>query len=143
MEIAAFEKLVGEAYALDAEIVEIKRQTLEPKQKRLDEVEALILQTLADNDLKSFKSSHGLVVRSLRYSIKTPKSNEEKVAFFEWLNKEKGREVYWAMATVNSQTLNAFYKAEMEAAKEAGTFDFSIPGLGAPEAQPILSRRKK
>ncbi len=138
-----FESLIAETYALDAELDELKRTVIEPKRQRLEELERLVLQTLADHDMSSYKSAHGTVIRSLRYSVRTPKSIEEKVEFFEWLNREKGRDVYWAMATVNSQTLNSFYKAEMEAAKEDGNFDFRVPGIGEPEATPILSRRKK
>lgn len=143
MEIAAFETLIGEAYALEAEIEAYERDVLKPKKAKLDLMEGQILQTLADNELTSFKSSHGTVVRSTRYSVRTPKTIEEKTAFFEWLNKSKGREVYWTYVSVNSQSLNSFYKAEMEAAKEAADFDFKIPGIGEPEATPVLSKRKK
>lgn len=143
MEIAAFESLIGEAYALSKEIDDLERDLMKPKKSKLLELENRILQTLADNDLKSFKSSHGTVIRSLRYSVRTPKTIEEKVEFFEWLNREKGREVYWTYCSVNSAALNSFYKAEMEAAKEAGAFDFKIPGIGEPEAMPVLSMRKK
>ena len=143
MEIAAFETLIGEAYALEAEIEAYEREVLKPKKAKLAQLEGQILQTLADNELTSFKSSHGTVVRSTRYTVRTPKTIEEKTAFFEWLNESKGREVYWTYVSVNSQSLNSFYKAEMEAAKEANDFDFKIPGIGEPEATPVLSKRKK
>lgn len=141
--LADLNERIAEAYALDAELEELKRTLIEPKRKRLEDLENLILQTLADHDMSSYKSPNGTVVRSLRYSVRTPKSLEEKTAFFEWLNRAKGREVYWNYVTINSQSLNAFYKAEMEAAKESGDFDFKIPGLAEPEASPVLSRRKK
>lgn len=143
MEIAAFETLIGEAYALDAEIEELERTVMDPKRQRLEELEAKILQTLADHEMTSYKSTHGTIVRSLRYSVRTPKTLEEKTAFFDWLHKSKGRDVYWTYVSINSASLNAFYKAEMKAAKESGDFDFKIPGLAEPEATPVLSRRKK
>jgi hypothetical protein len=105
-------------------------------------LEAKILTTLEQHEMSSYKSAHGTVIRSVRYSVRVPKDIEAKVEFFKWLN-DKGRDVYWTYTTINSQSLNSLYKAEMEAAKEAGDFDFAIPGLGAPEGQPILSRRKK
>ncbi len=141
--LSDFEKLIVEAYALDDEIEALERDTMKPKRAALKELEGKILQTLADHDMSSFKSSRGTVVRAVRYTVPTPKTIEDKVAFFDWLNKEKGREVYWTYASVNSQSLNSFYKAEMEAAKEAGNFNFKIPGLAEPEATPILSRRSK
>jgi hypothetical protein len=141
--LSDFETLIAEAYDLDAELKDLKRDVIEPRRKRLKELEAKILQTLADHDMTSYKSGRGTVVRQTRYSVCTPKTLEEKTAFFEWLNRTKGRDVYWSYVTINSQSLNAFYNAEMEAAKEAGAFDYVIPGLAPPEATPVLSRRKK
>lgn len=142
IKLVDFEAMIAEAYALDDEIATIKRETLAPKQARLDELEGKILQTLTDHEMTSYRSSHGLVVKSLRYSVRVPKDAEAKAALFGWL-KDKGEEVYYQYVTVNSQSLNALYKAEMEAAKEAGDFDFKLPGVGDPEATPTLSRRKK
>lgn len=143
MQIAEFEALCGAAYTLDAEIKELEQMKLKPMRAQLEELEQKILQTLNDNNLTSFKSSHGTVVKSLRYSVQTPKSHDQKKEFFKWLNGKYGADVYWDYVTVNSAKLNAFYKGEMENAKEAGDFDFKIPGLSEPEAQPILSLRKK
>jgi hypothetical protein len=140
--LADFEELVGRSYKLADEIAELERVTLKPMKERLDNLDSQILEHLTKLDMTSFKSKHGTVVRSNRYSVQTPKTIEEKKEFFRWLN-EKGPEVYWSYATVNSQSLNALYKAELEVAKEEGNLEFKIPGIGEPTATPILSRRKK
>lgn len=75
-----------------------------------------------------------------RTSVKTPKNNAERELFFEYL-KEKG--VYEDLRTVNSQSLNAFYKSELELALGRGELDFSIPGITEVLVVPKLSLRKK
>ena len=46
--------------------------------------------------------------------------------FFNYL---KGKGVFEQMITINSRTLNAFAKVELETANEEGVLDFQIPGL--------------
>lgn len=89
-----------------------------------------------------------------RYSVKTPKTIEEKKAFAEYL-KEKGGEVYfWDKFSVNSNSLQAIYKGDhkeyLEKCKKEGTPEkaalFAIPGLEAPTLTinlKMLSERKK
>jgi hypothetical protein len=143
MEIAEFEALIAAAVEARGEIDRIKTTELAPRERELAELEGKILQTLQDHEMSSYRSAHGTVVRSTRYAVRTPKTLEEKQAFFGWLREKKGEEVFWQYASVNSQSLNAFYKAEMDIAKEERNFGFKIPGLGQPEATPILSIRKK
>lgn len=140
--ITAFEELIGEAYELDQEIDMLETQALGPLKKKLAEVEAKILATLEAQELTSFKSKHGTVVRSSRFSVRVPADTDAKVEFFKWLN-TKGRDIYWKYVTVNSNSLNSLYKQEMEVAKEEGNIDFKIPGIGAPTYSPVLSRRAK
>lgn len=143
IKLADFEKLIAQAYDLDAEVTRIKKEVLEPAVNKLADVEGRILETLERHDMTSYRSSRGLVTRTVRYSVQTPKSPEEKAAFFNWLRESKGEDVFWAYATVNSQSLNSLYKAEMDIAKQEANFDFKIPGLSEPKGQPILSRRAK
>ena len=140
--LGEFDELVGRSYTVAAEIETLERTVLKPLRERLDNLDSQILEHLTKLDMTSFKSKHGTVVRSNRYSVQTPKTMQEKREFFRWLN-EKGPEVYWSYATVNSQSLNALYKAELEVAKADGNLEFKIPGIGEPTATPILSRRKK
>lgn len=77
-----------------------------------------------------------------RYVVKTPKTIEAKKQFFKYL-REKGEDVLFGMATVNHQTLNGFYNAEIKAATEAGKgLGFKIPGLEEPTHEESLGFRK-
>lgn len=136
------ENIIGNSYDIANQIDTVERETLKPLREKLDQLDAMIVEALTKAELTSFKSKHGTIVRSTRYSVQTPKTIEEKRAFFKWLN-EKGPEVYWTYATVHSASLNSLYKTEMEVAKQEGNLDFKIPGIGEPTATPILSRRKR
>ena len=99
-----------------------------------------VLDTLVANELKSYRSPSGLASLSFRTSVKTPKTDEDRSKFFEYL-KSKG--IYDAMISVNSMTLNSWYKEEFAGAEQAGTADtFEIPGLTEVTVSPILSFRK-
>lgn len=79
---------------------------------------------------------------SQRATVQTPKTKEEKEAFFNWC-REKGEEVYWQYASVNSQSLNALYKAERDAAADAKDLSWQgLPGVGKESIAYTLSIRK-
>ena len=75
-----------------------------------------------------------------RTSVRMPKDNEERKAFFDYL-RERG--VYDELVSVSSQTLNAFYRSELELAILRGELDFTIPGLNDVLVVPKLTVRKK
>lgn len=82
----------------------------------------------------------GTVSIKERWSVTTPKSPEDRAAFFNYL-KEKG--LYEELVSVNSQTLNAFFRSEWDAAIEKGeAMTFKIPGLSEPKVFMDLSIRK-
>lgn len=135
--------LVEKAFALEQDIDQIKKTALAPKQEQLDKVEALLMEELEEAGLKTFKSPHGAITVNTRYSYKTPKTEEEKKQFLDFVKESKGDAVMWAMTSVNSQTLNAYANQEMMIAKEEGNYGFKIPGIGEPTANKYLSRRKK
>lgn len=87
----------------------------------------------------NYESSSGLVELRTRTSYRTPKTPEEKKAFFEWLQ-SKG--VFWEYASVNSNSLNSLCKQEAEIAKESG-IEFQVPGIGAPSDFVTIHLRKK
>lgn len=140
--LQGWEAMIAESYLLEHEIDAIEDEQIKPLRAKLAAVDRKILAELERQEISSYKSKYGTVVRSNRFTVPTPKTIEEKTAFFGWLN-TKGREVYWQFTTINSQSLNALYKAEMEIAKEQGNFDFKIPGLAEPTFTAGLSRRKK
>jgi ATP-dependent protease HslVU (ClpYQ) ATPase subunit len=105
----------------------------------LEAAELRMLTTLNGEGLTSYRGSMGLVSLSYRTSVKTPKTDEDRQKFFDYL-KERG--LYDKLISVNSQTLNSFYKSELEAALESGKDGCEIPGINEVSVQEILSFRK-
>lgn len=101
--------------------------------------EKKMIEMLEASDLTQFRGEEGLAFISYKTSVKTPKTEEDRAAFFQYL-KDKG--LYDQMITVNSQTLNSFYKAEFAEAQEKGNSDFKVPGINEVEVRPQLSFRR-
>lgn len=83
----------------------------------------------------------GRVRLTYEMSVQTPKTPEEKKAFFQWLSKEMGQEVADAYLSVNSQSLNALYNELTEQYASRGEI-LHIDGLGEPIARTKLSLTK-
>ena len=105
----------------------------------MDMWESKVMSVMQQFNKTSYRSSYGLLVRSERWSWKTPKSDEDKQAFYGYL-KSKG--LFDTMISVNSQTLNSFAKKELELAKEEGDLDFKLPGLGEPTLNEMIALRR-
>lgn len=120
-------------------VVEKASAAKKVEDKILEELELQLMEKLKQLDRKNFQSKLGTFSISHRVSVKVPSTPEEKAAFFDYL-RQKG--VFEQMVGVHSQTLNSFYKAEFEAAKDRGEgLDFSIPGLQPPTVMETLSFR--
>ncbi len=78
----------------------------------------------------SYEFEGGVIETRERFSVKTPKTTEQKAALFKWLE-EKG--VFLDYASINSNSLNSLCKQEIEIAKEEGRVCV-IPGVEIPEA---------
>jgi hypothetical protein len=65
-----------------------------------------------------------------KLTVLTPKTLEEKQLFFGWLETKFGED-YLAYMSINHQTLNSLYNAELKEAGENGT-EFKVPGLDMP-----------
>ena len=115
----------------------------EAEKKRLSgEVRGLEEQIIAYLESLS-KTKHntarGLFYIKTRTTYATPKDPESRKAFFDYL---KSRDVFDDLITVNSQTLNAFAKQELEVAIENEHDDFEMPGLGVPTMQQSIVFKK-
>lgn len=75
-------------------------------------------------------------------SVQTPKTVDDKRAFFRWLHDNHGEIVYWDKVSINSQTLNKLWNDLHAEAAENGDATFEIPGLQAPTAITSLGFRK-
>lgn len=118
---------------LQRDLLESLKDNLKVEQERLDKMEADLIKILEAANLKSFKAENGQVDIRQRLSIKTPQG-EQKESFFNYL-KELG--LFEAMATINYNTLNSWYKEEQERAVQEGRY-LDIPGLDIPTMTPIL-----
>jgi len=78
----------------------------------------------------------GTISRVDKLGVTTPKTDEDKRAFFTWL-KAKGNDVYFRYITINHASLNSFYNSELDAASESGE-EFNVPGIGAPTSSEHL-----
>lgn len=140
--IKNLENMVEQSYELAAEIKRIEKEELTPKKEKLALLDSQILAVLEEHEMKSWKGAKGHVIRQRRYSVTTPKSIEDKQAFFSWLKAKHGDTVFWDKMGIHSGVLNSLYNEEMEAAKEAGDFMFEMPGVGKSSYRDTLSRRK-
>jgi len=75
-----------------------------------------------------------------RKSYATPKTTESKQEIAKYIQDNHGKDAFWDMFSINSATLNAFCKQEIE--NNPGV---KIPGLGEPTAikKLRLTRSKK
>jgi len=141
MTVEEFDKLVARSFELKRELTALE-EAKKPLNEELYKADQRILEQLQALGVNSFRSSSGLISKTNKYSVTTPKTREDKEAFFAWL-RSKGEDVYWQHVGINSLTLQSIYKQEFEAAKEAGDLGFEIPGVGSPVLMESLSRRAK
>lgn len=137
--IATMEALCSEAFQLRIQIDAIE-DGLKEKRELLDALNSKILLLLEAHNKNKWETNSGVFQIRERTSVRTPKTDEEKRKLFEWLQ-NKG--IFWSTVSVNSNTLNALYKNQMEVAAQEGT-DVVIPGVGEPEIyrQIVISRKR-
>ena len=82
--------------------------------EELENEETIMLNMLVAEGLNQFRGPLGLVSLSFKTSVKTPKTDEDKAAFYEHL---KSEELYDDMISVNSMTLNSYYKSKLAEAE--------------------------
>jgi glycyl-tRNA synthetase beta subunit len=112
---------------------------LKDKSEEIRDVQMQLNAVLELMELGSFKSKHGTIIRSERWSVRTPKDPDSKKAFFDFL---KERDLYDQMITVNSQTLNALYNQERKALNAEGKENPVWPGIEPGEVSYTISLRK-
>lgn len=136
--VIELDNLSEQAFLLKARCEKIQEQ-LDVEKAQLRDVEAKILNHLEHHNKKSWDSEYGEVQIRERLSVKTPKDESDKRAFFKWLE-DKG--VFWVYASVNSQSLNALYNAEADSCAESGK-EFNIPGLTEPTLYKSVTLKRK
>lgn len=115
-------------------------QVASVQSKEVERLKAKVISCLEAAGLDKFAvAGHGTVFKTQRFTVTVPKDGADRDAFFAYLE-SKG--IFRELITVNSQTLNSYYKKEMEAAIEAGNPDFKVPGIGEPKLSLTLGMRK-
>jgi hypothetical protein len=104
----------------------------------IDEVKAKLMGILQDANLKTFKSNWGTITVAERFTVKFPKDDEGKKALKDYLQEKNIFDQMWG---INYQSLNSWYKNEVEAAKQAGEY-IDVPSL-EPSVDYYLSFRTK
>lgn len=127
--IEEFDRFLKDLFSQREKLDQIK-DNLKSEQETLTKMEAKTLTYLKLLGRENYKSPLGSVGVMKRLSVTLPKTPEEKQAFFEYL---KSKNLFDNMISVNSQTLNSWYKQEYEvAAEEKRLSDFKIPGIKEP-----------
>ena len=133
--------------AADAALEETKLIKKEA-QKKYDEAErAFITGMEMAGKKKYYVEGVGTYGFRDRMSVRTPKTVDEKQSFAKYLEEKGGKVLFWSTFGVNSQTLNAFYKAEFKdyEDREGEKGQFHIPGVGDPTSTRslVLTKERK
>ncbi len=97
------------------------KSELKFQQEKFDALKMKIIQTLKDNNLKSFVSDNIKVVKVDKMNV----SIADEGTFHDYLKQHD----LDSLRKVPYQTLQSFYKDEMEKAIQAGKSDFDIAGV--------------
>lgn len=103
--------------------------------------EEKVIAMLEQSGKRKYVSDFGNVTITHELSVKTPKTPEQKRAFFNWIYENLGEEARDVYMTVNSRSLNSLYKEQAEIAASRGNV-LSIDGLEEPTSVTKLSFRK-
>ena len=140
MQIDEFKALCTELFKKRAEL-----ETLQEQEKALSkDVEGLKHRIISVMDAMELENFHvpglGKVYTQDRFNVSMPKDPEARQRLFAYL---KDKKILSKMVTINHQTLNAWYKEEMQAAVDGGQLDFKVPGIEESSHVRILSLRKE
>jgi hypothetical protein len=142
MTVAELDKLVSDMFSLKNEI-ELEEEKISEKRKKLEGMKAQCVLALKEHGRDNYKTPAGTIGITEKWSVNLPQTMDDKKALFNHF-KEKGPEILWRYATVNSNALNSYFLAEWEAAKERGEgMGFTLPGLQEPKLFETLSMRKR
>lgn len=101
-----------------------------------------LIEILEDLGQDSFEvKGYGKAILVKKLSVTTPKTLEEKKAFFGWLKEHQGQDVADAYMSVNSSSLNSLYKNLSEEYAKNGEV-LQIDGLQMPTTRTEISFRK-
>lgn len=125
-----------------AKVDELKSQVKDANAE-LTKLQVDILKRMDVMELeKQHIKGYGTLFLKRERSVQVPKSIPDKLALFDWIKEHKGEDVLNKYLSINSQSLNSFWKQEYEIAKEEGNIDFAMAGVAPPEMYTKLGTRK-
>lgn len=134
---------LGEKMAVLRDEIADAKAAVSVKENEYDELERKAISMLGELGKKSYPTEAGLITKVEHWKVKLPQTPEDRKQFFDYL-KEKG--IFDNLITVNSNTLNSFFKAEWEALKQSSpeeAMNFRIPGINEPTLHETISFRRK
>lgn len=121
------------------EELDCKKQELKQLQEAFDQTSQELISLCESLEIDSFNAHGFMFYTQEKESVRIPKDEESKSAFFEWL---KTQGLFDSMISVNSQTLNSLYRAKSEEALKEGILDFRIPGIDESTKYKQLGMRR-
>lgn len=108
----------------------------------MKEIEDKIVSIMCYAGKKTYiAEGYGRITIKSSLSVTTPKTPEQKEAFFNWIKTNMGMDAYYTYMSVNSNSLNSLYKQKLEEYGEKGEI-LNIDGLDAPVEYVSLSFTK-
>lgn len=139
IDLAEFEVLCAELFKRRAE-VEALQVMVDNANAALEELKTKVMTILEKTGKDKYPvTGFGTVFVQNRFNVSMPKDPDKKGAFLKFLELKGIKD---DLITVHSQTLNSWYKQEMEAAVQEGNSDFKIPGLAEPTLMKTLAMRR-
>jgi hypothetical protein len=95
---------------------------LKLEKAQLNAMKEFFLAQLEAAGKEKYVSEQGTFYTRNEFSVQTPKTEEQKKAFFNWC---KEQDIFWQYASVNSRSLQTLYKSKSEELGET----FEMPGV--------------
>lgn len=129
-----------ELYKLARDDYDVKKATASEANRIVEDYEKKLLEYLhISGKTKFYVENIGTISTVEKTYIATPKDNDSKELFFQWVESEYGKEGLLKYQTVNSQSLNSLFKLYKEEHPEVT----SLPGLGEASTTTELRFLKK
>ncbi len=128
--VRELDELLAKVAAKEKEIDAIQA-VLTEHNKELNRLTFRAVDFLKELNRDSYDSPSGRITMVESWRVNLPKTDQEKMELFGFL---KSQGLFEKYATVNSNSLNALYKAYWQEAKDKGEgMTFTMPGVGAPK----------
>lgn len=138
VDLEKFTAACTECWAQRVKVDEMTREVNE-ESKRLEELKSRVLGFMEEAGIeKQHIPGFGTLSAQTRFSVKVPQGDGKR-EFFEYL---RSLGIFEDLATVNSQTLNGWYKERLDEAIEKGDLGFRVPGIEEPKSVKTLGFRR-